>query len=767
MRKSEKAVVESRRAFLRTLGTGTGAALILPGMSYPADVGVASYPDRARLLAEHAKQGMISPLKTYRMMEWEFHTPPEAHFNIDLPAAADVSQDAGAESVLFYTQDCWGYAFYPTKVSVQHPNLHFDLFGKELGLAHKRKMSVVAYYCTQFNNQIVLNHPDWAWIDAKGEKHQFRWYAPCLDTPYRQIVLGMMEEIFSQYEFDELFLDTFAIQLWQYHSENMDPFCYCKYTEEAWDNEHPGDPYREGFKTREGWERRYKWLEFRCMTDILDRIIAILKKYRPNCLISVNGGPEQFPNSVMQKVSFIYNEPVVTGTGISLGSILSRGWARPDYQAGVFTQFGYMDSIPGSIPRVQADALIVQNARTFFVGNAGVLSDIDKVGYSKQWFKVAKETWQDTRNVDCLLERLKNPVYSTGVLYSEPTRQQLEAEKRPLDFRHAVLGGLETFTYTGRPVESVPDFRLTPEVLSQFETFVLPEVEVLSDAQAEVIREWVKKGGTLVASFKCGLLDENFRPRQNFPLADVFGVDYVSEEKKYAFDGEGKPKREIIAIYLESSGHPLAKPLSVDTVGLPGPYLHVKKTTAEEVMHYRLPVMVEDLAHNKWFNWGSPPPGNETEPMAVAYNKFGRGQSIYIGGILFQGLNLRSRWGMGDRPFWIRNWIRSLAPQLVPDPIVELASVPFTEYVHGTVFHDQDERFVLVQLLNTVELATNGEYQGTAKVEIRINPNKLEARSARMVWPKDADLPLVTRGSKNVVVVQSLERYAALYLKLA
>ena len=44
-------------------------------------------------------------------------------------------------------------------------------------------------------------------------------------------------------------------------------------------------------------------------------------------------------------------------------------------------------------------------------------------------------------------------------------------------------------------------------------------------------------------------------------------------------------------------------------MGLPGSFLRVKRTTAEEVMRYRLPFMVEDLPHNKWFNWGPPPPG--------------------------------------------------------------------------------------------------------------------------------------------------------------
>ena len=43
-------------------------------------------------------------------------------------------------------------------------------------------------------------------------------------------------------------------------------------------------------------------------------------------MISLNGGPESFPDDIMQKVSFIYAEPITTTTGISIGSILMRGY---------------------------------------------------------------------------------------------------------------------------------------------------------------------------------------------------------------------------------------------------------------------------------------------------------------------------------------------------------------------------------------------------------------------------------------------------------
>jgi len=746
----------SRRRFLKVLGVGYEIGALLPSVAASGEKD--DFPSLPQLRAAHEKQGIISPMKTYRTMEWEFHTPPEENFDINWEAAVKAARDSGAESMMFYSQDHWGHAFFPSNTAVRHPHLQGDLFGNEVAIARKLGMSVLCYYSLQFNNQCVLSHPDWGWVNEKGEQQNLRWLITCLDSPYRQYVLGMMDEIFSRYEVDELFLDIFGIQFVLYHSGGRDPFCFCKYTEETWNKEHPGDPYREGFRTREGWEQRYQWHQRRSMVDMLDEIISTARKYRPNVIISLNGGPQDFPDEIMQKVSFIYAEPLPCPTGIALGSILMRGWGRPYYQAGIFTQQGYLDTYPGSIPRVQADALIVQNARTFFVGNAPIISGLDGQGFSKRWFQVAKETWEDVKNVDALLTGLQ-PVYSTGMLYSAATGKQLDAQKRPVDFRRSNVGALETLTYAGRPVESLPEFRLTEEELKQFEALVLPEVEVLSDAQAEIIRQWVKQGGALIGSYRCGLLDEHFGSRSNFPLADVFGVDFVWEEQKYAIDAEGKVKEGVTATYLESSGHPLAKSLAVSTVGLPGPFLRLKRATAEEVMHYRLPFMVEDLPHHKWFNWGSPPPGEEVGGPAVTYHKFGKGQALYIGAPIFRAMN----W----RPFWIQRWIPDLVRQLVRRPIAELRPEPFSEYVHGTFFWDASEKFILVQVLNTIELVTQGEFQPAPQVIIKVDPTRLKVSGARLVWPKEKELEVVSKDGATQVVLAEPSRYTALYLKVA
>ena len=214
----------------------------------------------------------------------------------------------------------------------------------------------------------------------------------------------------------------------------------------------------------------------------------------------------------------------------------------------------------------------------------------------------------------------------------------------------------------------------------------------------------------------------------------------------------------FISTYLESAGHPLAKMLSVSTVGLPGSFLEIQRTQAEEVMRYRLPFMVEDLAHNQWFNWGPPPPGSQTAGTAVAYNKFGKGQSLYLGIPIFRA--------MQARPFWIREWIPALIRQLAPNPLAELRSAPFSEYVHGTFFYDPSKRFILVQILNTIELATRGELRAAPRVEIRVDSGRLKVAGARVAWPVKKDLPVLTEKGKTLVVLENPPRYTALYLRL-
>ena len=61
--------------------------------------------------------------------------------------------------------------------------------------------------------------------------------------------------------------------------------------------------------------------------------------------------------------------------------------------------------------------------------------------------------------------------------------------------------------------------------LSKYRVLVLPDQESMSDAQAALVREYVRRGGGLVATGHTSLFTEERRRRRNFALADLFGID--------------------------------------------------------------------------------------------------------------------------------------------------------------------------------------------------------------------------------------------------
>jgi hypothetical protein len=143
----------------------------------------------------------------------------------------------------------------------------------------------------------------------------------------------------------------------------------------------------------------------------------------------------------------------------------------------------------------------------------------------------------------------------------------------------------------------------------------------------------------------------------------------------------------------------------------------------------------------------------------VAFNKFGKGQSLYLGVPIF--------WAMQWRAFWIQQWIPELIRKLVPDPLAELHADPFSEYVHGTFFHDPEKNMILVQLLDTIQLATKGELRPTPDVEISIDTRRLRVTGAQVVWPKRKDLQITRRDRRTRILLERPDRYTALYLNLS
>lgn len=96
------------------------------------------------------------------------------------------------------------------------------------------------------------------------------------------------------------------------------------------------------------------------------------------------------------------------------------------------------------------------------------------------------------------------------------------------------VGAYSALMRAGLPVVTLqrPHFE---EQLDGFKVLVLPNVALMSDAQVEAVRRFVRAGGGLIATHETSLCDEKGRRRTDFALADVLGVHYratLTSEKR-------------------------------------------------------------------------------------------------------------------------------------------------------------------------------------------------------------------------------------------
>jgi hypothetical protein len=110
---------------------------------------------------------------------------------------------------------------------------------------------------------------------------------------------------------------------------------------------------------------------------------------------------------------------------------------------------------------------------------------------------------------------------------------------------------------------------MSPEILSRYSVIYVPNAVCLSDSQCEMLREYVQRGGRVVATHLTSAADEFGHLRGDFALADLFGaslLDPVPYEYPDLYlkpvDGPLVPQNLQIVRFRPTSGTVLAHTLS-------------------------------------------------------------------------------------------------------------------------------------------------------------------------------------------------------------
>src|ERR1039457_4198191 len=106
------------------------------------------------------------------------------------------------------------------------------------------------------------------------------------------------------------------------------------------------------------------------------------------------------------------------------------------------------------------------------------------------------------------------------------TAQYYGGERAQQKVEDHTLGYYQALVEARIPFEMVHDQLLDADHTAGLQVLIFPNIAALSDRQCGEIREFVARGGGLVATYETSLYDERGERRRDFGLADLFGASF-------------------------------------------------------------------------------------------------------------------------------------------------------------------------------------------------------------------------------------------------
>ena len=420
-------------------------------------------------------------------------------------------------------------AFYPSKVKFHRQGKFLsgrDFFGECVAAAKKRGLRVVARMSPDLNWGDALEaHPEWAMRHRDGSV-QFhgeepRLFRTCMFTSYMDdYVPAIMREVNSLYD-----VDCFYTNGWP--PIGSLPECYCAICTKL----PPPNTvaYWNAFNER--------------VLELWHKYDAIAKERKPDSFYFANlgGNVRCGPNldRVAQAAVWFqadnqgrtYDDPPVWGCSLQgrVSGAMMDGKFATNVAAAYST--GTVRWRNGSKNPAEARMWLHETVASGMAPYWHFIGSEAGLGEDRRWQKIGAEYFQWTAKHDLHLKTRRSIAnvgvvigQSTQLFYPGPAAAHSRAYMRETThgLYDALLRGRFTFDF-------VHEDRLELERIGKYRVLLLPNIAMLSDRQCDQLRAYVHSGGSIMASFETSLYDENLKPRDEFGLADLFGIQKAGD----------------------------------------------------------------------------------------------------------------------------------------------------------------------------------------------------------------------------------------------
>lgn len=537
----------------------------------------------------------------------------KVYTHFDAEAAADRIAAAGFQTATFFAK-CWaGYSYYPTTIGTPHPGLACDFTGLLAAALQQRGIRRLVYFNLGQERRLHREHPDWIVNrDAAGivpDAASLGQRSPYLD----ESGIPQMLEIVERHDVDGFFVDIFMHQ-------TLEGICYCPSCAESFRQDTGLElPQQDSDSSAFAYRR---WANA-TLAAVVERTHLALTAQKPDVLLLINWGyMARFPVTPPTYIRQLTWDTPVPKEGNFAWNFSFESRYLPTLQDVTWSVMNTRGNTWMEYSLREPEALLQECATTIAAGGGTYLADIGHpAGHLEPAVydlftrindrSVALEPW--TRNVEPVPDVLV--LHSADSVWSKTPCRPCPGWT-PAPGYYSVCGAHKALTEAHVQLAICNSDRL-PDLLPEARALVLPDQRLLSNVEADAIRQFVDDGGALLAFASTGVRDGNDEPLNDSMLADVLGVRFVG-----------------LTPYATAY---VRVPTDAGLVGVPtmdvqvvGPSVQVETTGAQMLLEYVPPYeRIVGVSPYGGMPGGTPPPALEADGPAVTLHHYGKGSVIY------------------------------------------------------------------------------------------------------------------------------------------